>query len=142
MRRINKSLHLCVLDQKQHEQTCNYWYTITERGMSHTAFRTEQGLMRYLDERGLKLTEPLTSPGVFSWQRIEGQYAEEAHLYPDEVDEFYTLKTIVTTKDLSNGDYTLALITEDNGLRTVHTLNPNVKDRPIFDYFDSHKEMN
>ena len=40
---------------------------------------------------------------------------------------------ILATAAMSNGQYTLALITEDNGVRTVHTLNCNVKTRLIFD---------
>lgn len=33
------------------------------------------------------------------------------------------------------GQYTLAIITIDpDGLRTVHTLNPNCRDRPVFDW--------
>jgi hypothetical protein len=135
-----KALWLTVYDKEMHDKSCSYWYAVTEASLGHTAFRTKQGLMRFLQERNLKLSEPLTGRGVYSSQKLIGGYCEEMHL--DEK-EFYSLSHVLMTKALSNGDYTLALITEDqDGLRTVHTLNPNVKTRPVFDYFISNDEMN
>jgi hypothetical protein len=52
-------------------------------------------------------------------------------------DEFYALDG-ERSRDLSNGDWTLAIITKDEqGIKTVHTLNPNCRDRPVFDYRES-----
>ena len=42
----------------------------------------------------------------------------------------------MSTATLSNGDYTVARITEEAGVCTVHTLNPNVKTRVVFDRKD------
>lgn len=138
MNRKNNTLWLTVLTQEQHEHTCNYWYCVTVGAMAHTAFETERGLMQYLTERGLKLSEPLTPAGEWSSQEIIGTYNERMHM---DTKEFYALNPVIITRAMSNGDYTLALITEEDGVRTVHTLNPNVHDRPVFDYFVTAKAM-
>jgi hypothetical protein len=138
----NDRLVLTVLTAEQHEQTCNYWYTVTSRAMSLTAFNSLQGLQLWLTERGLKLTEPLTEPGTFSYQHIEGAYIEESHLSNKELADWDNLNPVLVSRTLSNGDYVVAKITDDNGVRTVHTLNPNVKDRHTFDYRESHRMMN
>jgi hypothetical protein len=62
--------HLTVLDEAGHRRTCNYWYTITLKAMSHTAFTTAEQLCRWLSENGLKLTKPLTKAGDWSSQSL------------------------------------------------------------------------
>jgi len=57
------------------------------------------------------------------------------------MDEFYALPTVVRSKTLSNGDYVEAHICVEDGVRVVYTLNPNVRDRKVFDYRDAAKEM-
>lgn len=134
-----KDLRVTVLTEDYHKETCGYWYRVTSGAMAHTAFATKQGLLRWLSERGLSLTAELTEPGVFSTQRIEGSYNRAMHM---STDDFYSLPSIVETKVLSNGQYTLGLITESEGIRTVHHLNCNVKERVEFDYWVSRQEMN
>ena len=41
-------------------------------------------------------------------------------------------------REMSNGQYTLGIVDRDeSGMVCVHTLNPNCKRRPVFDYFES-----
>jgi hypothetical protein len=136
------SMQVTALTPEFHERTCGYWYTVTTYGAtSHTAFATKAALLRWLEERGLQLDGVLPETvGEFATMPVIGEYYEKSHgehaSTEDEPyrmiagDEFYALRPVVVTVDLSNGRYTLALITEDDaGVRTVHTINPNVKTR-------------
>lgn len=143
---IHKNLSVVALNTAQHMNTCGYWYLVQGYGCSpHTAFRTLQGLERWLDERGLKCEIPTAvqpedyGKDTTNWSKIEGEYATEMHW---SMDEFYGLPNIVVrSKTLSNGDYVEAIITLDGSIRTVHTLNPNVRGRKTFDYHESSKGM-
>jgi hypothetical protein len=130
------------LTPEAHERTCGYWFTVTSGAMAHTAFATRAGLDRWLSERGLSLENELPAAGSPGTTRIIGEYRDETHgefLSDDFRDgmgegDFYSLRPILATATWSNGRITLALITEDaDGIRTVHTLNPNVKTRVEFD---------
>lgn len=142
MTRITKYANLWVtaLTTEQHERTCNYWYTVTSGSTAHTAFTTERGLMRWLEERGLILEGALPGArGEFASLRVTGEYFHVLHgeFSPTEDnpyrmiagDEWHAIEPVVITAAMSNGEYTLALISEVDGIRTVHTLNVNVKDR-------------
>lgn len=131
----NKDLWLITLDPEGHKRTCDYWYLVHVNSISsHTAFNRRESLLQYLRERGLELTEPLPEHMTYSSQRLKGEYREEMHT---SYDEFFNLIG-ERTRTLSNGDYTLAIVTHDlDGLKTVHTLNPNCHDRPVFDYRES-----
>lgn len=125
-------LHVAALDPVVHERTCGYWYAVTSRAMAHTAFTTRAGLDRWLRERNLKLRDYLPERGEFGHSAIDGAYYEHPHL---DVDEFEAILPVLLTPVMSNGDYTLGLVSEDmDGIRTVHYLNPNVKTRLVFDY--------
>ncbi len=149
MIRIHQPLHLAVLTRERHERTCGYWYTLVEGSLAHTAFRTRAGLERWLAERGLALTAPLTEPGTWSHQAIAGAYREEWHLTPPEVEAWRALADAPNlaglARTLSNGDHVEARLTDDPAgidgphaadrpdvIRTVHTLNPNVRGRHVF----------
>ncbi len=132
---------LCVLTQEQHERTCGYWFVVTTSTLSHTAFRTAAGLQRWLTERNLSLTAPLTEAGTWSVQEIIGTYRQEMHYTDEEQAAFVELHTVDVSRTLSNGDYVVAKITQDiDGIRTVHTLNPNVP-RETFHYASSNVMM-
>lgn len=134
MRQVYNKLTVTSLTPEQHQRTCNYWYVVQHSWGPHTAFTTRTGLNRWLSERGLEIEqESLANNGVHSTVQVKGEYATEMH---SSYDKFFGLANVVLeTKDLSNGDYTLARITQDeNGVRTVHTLNPNCRHRPTFDY--------
>lgn len=134
MTELYDRLHLITLDRDQHLSTCGYWYLVQSRCRAHTAFARRESLVHWLEERGLKLTKPLPDHGTHSVQEIEGAYRVSAHL---SYDEFFSLLGD-RTRTMSNGDYTLAIITSDaDGLRTVHHLNPNCRDRPTFNHAES-----
>jgi hypothetical protein len=139
-KQIHGNLYATSLTPESHEKTCGYWFTVTSGGTAHTAFATRAGLDRWLSERGLSLERDLPEGGTFGLSRITGKYRTESHgeftgegHHMGEGD-FYTLRPVAATAALSNGYYTLALITEEDGIRTVHTLNPNVKTRVVFDH--------
>lgn len=120
-------------------QGIGYWYLIHHQGMSYKAFATFEGLSRWMAERGLNFSQELPERGVYSIQKLVGEFSECAHM---SYDAFYSLEGH-RTKQLSNGSYTLAIITaDDTGHRTVNYMNPNCKDRHIFDYHLANKEMN
>jgi hypothetical protein len=133
MKQKYSKLAAISLTPEGHARTCNYWYLVQHSWGPHTAFTTRRGLDRWLEERGLRLAGELAHNAVHSEVMIEGEYASEMH---HSYDQFYALENVILeTKDLSNGDWTLARITRDeNGIRTVHTLNPNCRHRPVFDY--------
>jgi hypothetical protein len=131
------------LTAEQHEQHGPYWYIVTNGSMSHTAFETRAGLDRWMEERGLALEGELPAAGTWGTARVLYGYREAMHgefLTDDYADgmgpgEFYSLRWVLATAAMSNGQYTLALATEDSaGVRTVHTLNPNVRGRVVFDW--------
>lgn len=127
------NLRATALTAEQHERTCGYWYTVTSGAMAHTAFVTRAGLDRWLWERNLRLHDELPKQGEWGSTAIVGTYRQRSYLY--DADEFETVRPVLTTATLSNGDYTLGLIDEDaDGVRTVHYLNPNVKSRVVFEY--------
>jgi hypothetical protein len=126
-------LYVCRLNEEFHRRTCGYWYTVTDYGTPHTAFVTRAGLDRWMSERGLSLAGSLNE--VPSHCAIVGAYRTESHLH--DAADFAGLEG-EHTRTLSNGDWVEAIITHDpDGLRTVHTLNPNVRDRKTFDYRES-----
>jgi hypothetical protein len=129
MKTTYSNLSLATLDKKGHDKTCGYWYLVTEGARSYTAFPTRTGLMNWLQERGLLLTEELPEHGEASYQRIAGSHTTMMH---GDIQEFYDLDG-EPTRIVSNGDYTLAIITDDSGHKTVHYLNPNCE-RPKYDY--------
>jgi hypothetical protein len=141
MTRTYSSLHVASLDAEAHERTCGYWYTVTDHAIAHTAFATRAGLDRWLKERGLHLERELPAHGEIGHSRIVGTYRERSYLH--DANELEAVRPLIATAIMSNADYTLGLIDEDEaGTRTVHYLNPNVKTRLVFDYQRTRQEMN
>lgn len=131
------ALRVSRLSLDYHLRTCGYWYTVTCGAFAHTAFATRAGLDRWLQERGLRLAGKLDEEP--SHCEVIGTYRTNSHLH--DADTFESLQGD-RTRTLSNGDWVLAIITQDeDGIRTVHTLNPNVRTRKVFDYRESHAMM-
>lgn len=145
---IHKHLSVSALNMEQALRTCGpYHFLVQENGLSgHTAFCTRAALERWADERGLDLVVPEAlemdefGQGKTNTYFIERCYGTEMHM---SMDEFYALPNIVVrSKALSNGDWVEAFITEqDDGMRVVHTLNPNVTDRRTFDWRETSRQM-
>lgn len=136
---MRDQLRINCLTPDWHERTCGYWYTVTQGPYAHTAFATKAGLERWMKERGLEPAEALPETrGEYATTPIVGAYREVMHA---SYGEFYSLQG-EHTRTLSNGRYTLAIVTKDeDGIRTVHTLNPNCRERPEYDYFESKAMM-
>ena len=129
---------LCCLDKEGNERTRNYyWYTVLAHGsIAHTAFRKRSSLMRWAEERCLIIIGELPEHGTHAVHRIAGTYRTALYMDRDAFDR--ETAGGLRTRDMSNGDWTLAIITTDgDGIRTVHTLNPNVLDRPVFNRRES-----
>ena len=142
---VHSNLICIALNAEQHARTCGYWYLVQKvTGGPHTAFVTRQGLERWLEERGLKCEIPTAvqpddyGKGRNNWTPIQGIYGKR---WIWSMDKFYALPAVVRSKTLSNGDYVEAFITEEDGLRVVNTLNPNVRGRKTFPHAEAHKEM-
>lgn len=127
---------LCCLPDKKPVGCGPYYYTVTTYGATaHTAFRTHAALLTWLRVRGLKTAEPTTSP-EFDKQvtmRIVGTYRTHMHGDKEEFDSL--LSSSANLEDLnvmSNGDYTLGFVTEEEGIRVIHYLNPNVRERQVY----------
>jgi hypothetical protein len=150
--RTYDTLYAQSLTPEFHERTCGYWFTVTSYGATaHTAFATRAGLDRWLNERGLALERDLpdysdgTVPGRDKWHegmtRITGTYRTEyhgEHVSDDPCDgmtegDWPPAHPVAATAEMSNGRYTLA------GIRTVHTLNPNVRTRIEFDRINTRR---
>ena len=136
MKQRYDNLAVISLTPEQHENTCNYWYLVQDNWAAHTAFTEKEHLLNWLTERGLTLTENLPEKGIHSVQKINGAYISESHYGNSSTIKFNLINPLLETRTLSNGSYTLAKITESDGIRTVHTLNPNM-DRVEYDYFES-----
>jgi hypothetical protein len=127
---------VCRLTPEQHARTCNYWYTVTSGSMAHTAFTHRHHLDAWLSMLGLSLDGPLSDS---EWQcvRAVGSYRTKMCYSAEDVAAFHAA-TGVETRWMSNAQYTLAkIVTDDDGIKTVWYLNPNVKDRPVYDYPES-----
>ena len=134
MRNTNSGMWAYAIDPEFRQRThCGpYWYLVHAGAFSHTAFITRRGLNLWMDERGLKLENELPAQATHGASRIVGEYREAMHM---DYNHFHALIPIIETRALSNGEWTLAKITQDaDGLRTVHTLNPNMRARQVFEY--------
>lgn len=124
-------LRLCSLTPEQHARTCDYWWTITTFGCTpHTAFRTRPALFAWLRRRGIELTAELPETGAHSVQMLSGSYIDRMHGDPLAMPHNFIGLPFLK---MSNGDYTEARITEENGVRVINYLNPNAQ-RPVWDW--------
>lgn len=125
-------LSVCALTPDMHSRTCNYWYVVQDRASPHTAaFTYREDLIRWLEDRGLIVEGFIPKAQSGEWKRIIGTYHEEYH-YDEK--EFYALPATRDIRVLDNGKWTLGrIVLNADDTRTVHVLNPNVKDRPLYD---------
>lgn len=129
--RTHGSLTAASLTLGQHKNTCGYWFVVTEAARAHAGFATREQLLQWLNERALTLAGELADARTCSTVKIAGEYRSTEHW---SYDEFYTLDGR-RTRVLSNADYTMGIITnDDDGIANVHLLNCNLSDRLVFDY--------
>lgn len=120
-----ENLRVYALSPEQAARTCGpYPFVCQHQGMAFTAFLSVADRDEWLRMRGLTL----------DGTTVAGAYAERMHW---SYDEFYAL-TGDRIRVMSNGDFTLGIVTTDaEGMRTVHTLNPNCRERPVFPHSES-----
>jgi hypothetical protein len=99
-----------------------YWYTVEHNFMAYTAFETFEGLSNWMAERGLNFSQELPPAKTYQMQSLIGEFYDHMHRHEE---TFLPLEGH-KTKVMSNGSYTLAVVTvDDNGCRVVNYLNPN-----------------
>lgn len=137
--KAHTNLTVISITPDMHRKTCGYWYLVSSNAVSHTAFATSQGLMNWLDERGLVLEGNLPEMGAHAVLPVSGTYRTTSHL---SYDDFFSLEG-ERIRVLDNGDYTLGVVTTDpDAVRNVHYLNCNMMDRPVFEYQASRNQLN
>jgi len=101
-------LSLSQVPKDRADQTCgNYYYLVSKGAMSFTAFHTKYGFLRWLNARGLKLTQPLVPRGEKQHQRIDGHYYE-ASVPVDDFNAMVKEKGVPSFFELQNADYLYA----------------------------------
>ena len=135
MTRIHKNLWCNRLPRDMRAMACGYWFTVTSSTTPHCAHRTRRDLARWLDWLGLSLESSLDAPGSC---RVIGEYAEEC-LMESRVE--FDRRPGRRVRWLSNGDYTTAVLYRPFEGSIVHVayLNPNVRDRQVWDYAESER---
>ncbi|HJP68165.1 MAG TPA: hypothetical protein VJ846_04615 [Sphingomicrobium sp.] len=130
-------LIVVALDQSGHDRTCDYWYLVQKsNGCAHTAFNKRENLLHWLQSLGLKLDSELPRHGTHGVVWVTGEYREAWHMSYDLFYEQAPQGKIGRT--LSNGQYTMSIITRDeDGIHTIHTLNPNLRHRHVYDHQES-----
>lgn len=119
------------LTEEGRAKTCGYWYCVSDHGTAHTAFRTREAFVQWLDDRGLTVERDIPAEGEGAYFAITGQFRTALHMDRAEFDAIKGKARL----QISNGDFTLATIAPDgDGIMCEHVLNPNVADRPKFDY--------
>lgn len=116
-------------DEQRAKQTAGpYQYVIQNKGMSYVAFCNLSSMMMWMEERGLSLDKMID---VNSWVNVQGKHREVAHM---ETVANFNLRGGRRSMIMSNGDWTECVINDDDGIRTIHYLNVNVRDRKVFDW--------
>lgn len=133
----HEKLVVIALDQDGHDRTCDYWYLVqTSYCGPHKAFNKRENLLKWLEGLGLKLESELPPHGTHGVVRVTGEYRQASHLSYDLFERYR--QNGVIGRALSNGQYTMSIITRDHyGICTIHTLNPNLTLRPVYDYQES-----
>ncbi|MEB3023055.1 MULTISPECIES: hypothetical protein [Mycolicibacter] len=122
------AMYVTALSPEMHERTCGYWYTVTNRAVAHTAFRTAEELYQWLAERGLELASPLPDLGEGGASiPVIGRYRS---VMDRDWHRFDQLDPILVTEVTDNAERTPAKITQDcDGVRVVHFMNVNYRER-------------
>lgn len=129
-----KNLDVYCIDLAYHLKTCGYWYLVKENNAAHTAFRTKEALIAWLDMLGLKLDSELPEEiGTFKRINITGEYCTKT------VSDITGLAG-EAIYHLSNADYTTGMLFSDNGLMTISYVGPNGS-RQVHDYFYAQNQI-
>lgn len=123
-----EGLSLTILtDEADRRKHGGYRYLVTKSNTPWTAFRTKDGLKRYMNNRGLTLGK--RSKWGRHWMPLVGTFYEDMTMDTEAFNRLRSMPDVRESYQLSNGDYTTALI---NG-NVITYLNPNCK-RDILPY--------
>jgi len=122
-------LYAYYMDDNQKKKLhSRYSYIVTNRAVNHIAFKRKKSFELWLSERGLTVDiNKVHTRG----QKILGTYQRVLCDW----EEFNSLENYKETKVLNNGSYTSGRIVVENGVHVVYLLNPNIRDRPVFDFY-------
>lgn len=125
-------LDVSCLDEKARARTCGYWYCVTSGSTPETAFRTRAEFLQWMDLYGLEIDGgEVPQEGERGYFRIKGQYRTALHLDRQAWEAVEGVRIMA----LDNGEFTEFRLTPDpDGTICANILNPNVRDRPRFDY--------
>jgi hypothetical protein len=143
MDKLYTDLNFAQIEEWRAQRTCGpYFFLVHHGATSFTAFRSKEGFMRWLEDRGLELEKPLVPVGEFQYQRILGGYVDCCTMSVEEYEAEKVRPGAKLTKVLCNGSWTEGVLTRQFGGRVcLHYLNPNVKSRKVFDYWEAYNEM-
>ena len=114
----------------------HYRYLVSSNGIAHIAFRTKEGLERWLSDTGLK-------EGKKGWghiRNLRGSYTKVSMAGNYKLlDKFGRKNILKPSVILDNGEYTRAYIKEGKRGNTIYYLNPNYE-RRTFPYFEMRKK--
>lgn len=135
VRNLN-ALSVACLTAEQRARTCGYWYCVSDHGTAQTAFRTRFAFLQWLGDRNLEIDGELPPEGVHGFFTIKGTFRTAMHMDREIFDHIDGKSRL----QVSNGEYTLATLAPDpDGIVCEHVLNPNVKDRPTYDYREAQR---
>jgi len=125
---------LMVYEEKDPEKLKqgDYKFGITSGAFNVTAFRTKQGLDRWLNDTGVRVGKQVSH--LHNAKRLKGSY-ERISLAGDkkQLDKFCRDKKLHSSKILSNAEYTKSCVKVDKKGNKIFYLNPNY-DREEFEY--------
>jgi hypothetical protein len=124
-------LRITALDSRLHANTCNYWYTVTNGGTAHTAFRTKASAVAWLNALGLTIDGELPTGATYASFEIKGEYRRERFMGTAEA--FSDIDGI-PVPCLENGDFRQGKLDDKNGIRVLYSVNANCKWAEIYDH--------
>jgi hypothetical protein len=125
--KINELSIVELVDPEEREKHQGYRFLVDSHGTPTTAFRTEEGLKKWIDQTGIKLDrQENIFGGKNKWWTSKSQYKMVSMAGNKELlDKFGKEKDLRPTEVLSNGDYTRGYIEKGENGNTIYYLNPN-----------------
>jgi len=114
-----------------------YRWVIQAGSLPHTAFRTERGLQRWLNDGGLTLPCPIAEIPDRGIVRPSGLLVQNLTYDMAGCLRLEAEGRAFRRKVFDNGDLTDAWVETERDRRVWHILNCNVKQRPVYDGFDT-----
>jgi hypothetical protein len=110
----------------------HYWYKVTTGATNHIAFRTFDGLERFLQLTGLECEIPAFQSG--QTVVVNGTYRRVSHMKRSDMPNGHQIPV------LTNGEFVQGCkIIGADGIHEIHTTNPNATDKIVLDYWKSER---